>query len=242
MTAITPRGEVTPAIPDTLPTARAWLYGYVRSDHPGYRSLRVAGLPVTVASTTGKRWDSYVADLSTALTSTASWTATLGGDGRVTLAGSSSIISYPDRLGWLLGMGLDAGTSESTATTSRASRFVPPAGIPLYGAQWDSVSVEREREIVMDRSRRQGGYVWGGARVWRWTLTLHRWSLDALLTGWCLRGQVAIVGAGVSSPMSSSEPGGSLTGHALGLDGAPVWGGPTQQFATVRLLVAGSST
>lgn len=242
MSATTPFGEVIPSIPSTLPVARAWLYGYVRSDHPGYRTVRVAGNPATVASTTGKRWDLYVADLSTAMTAAASWTATLGTTGAVTLAGSSSILSYPDRLGWLLGMGLDGGTTEAVATTSRASRYIPPAGIPLFGAQWDRVSVEREREIAKDRSRRQAGYVFGGSRVWRWTLTMHRWALDALMTGWCTRGQVSILGAGVSAAMGSSEPGGVLTGHALGLDGGPVWGGPSMDFATVQLLVAGVST
>lgn len=242
MSGTTPHGEVIPSLPSTLPVARAWLYGYVRSDHPGYRTVRVGGLPATVASTTGQRWDAYVSALSTALTSAASWTATLGTDGRVTLAGSSAIVSYPDRLGWLLGMGKDGGTAEGAAATSVVSRFVPPAGIPLFGAQWDAVSVERERELVMDRSRRQGGYVWGGARVWRWTLTMHRYALDALMAGWCLRGQVTILGAGVSATMGSTEPGGALTGHALGLDGSPTWGGPSNDFATVRLLVAGSST
>lgn len=237
MTAVVPHGEVIPArLPTTLPSARAWLYGYVRSDHPGYRSITVVGAPYIVTSGT-YRWDDFVAQIQTDVG--AACDVGLDTNGLVfgSAAGGGGVVGSLDRLGWLLGFG-DGGSVSGDWT----SRYVPPAGIPLYGAQWERVSVEREREIANDRTRRQGGYVWGGARVWVWVLTMHRYALDALLTGWCLRGTVSILGAGVSSPMGSSEPGGAFTGSALGLDGSPVWSGPTNQIATVRLIVAGTTT
>lgn len=243
MTAVVPHGEIIPSsLPTALPVARAWLYGYVRSDHPGYRSMRIDGAPAIVASTTGQRWDTYIAALSTALAAAGGGTAAIQTDGRVRITGDGGFtIEAVDRLGWLAGMTTDAGKSR-IGNDEILGLSIPSAGIPLFGAQWERVSVEREREIAKDRSRRQGGYVWGGARVWVWVLTMHRYALDALLTGWCLRGTVSILGAGVSATMGSSEPGGAFTGSALGLDGSPVWSGPTNQIATVRLIVAGTTT
>lgn len=241
MTALVIPGEVTPSTPTLWPRAVGWLYSWPRSDHPGHRTISIGGAEAKVASTTGKRWDLYVADLSTALTAAAGWTATIGTDGRLTLAGSSKVVKYPDRLGWLCGMGRDAGTVETAATTSLVSRYVPPGGIPLMGITWESVDVERERELLMDRQRRQSGYVFGGARVWRWTLQMSRWGYEALCTGWCLRGKVTLAGSSTTA-ISSSVPGGALTGHALGLVGAPAWTGPNQQIARVTMLVAGTAT
>lgn len=241
MTALVTPGEVIPAVPDVWPTANGWLYSWVRSDHVGYRKISIGGSVAQVASTTGKRWDLYIADLATALTSAASWTAAIGTTGKVTLSGSSAIVGYPDRLGWLLGMGKEALTTEAAAATSQVSRYVPPGGIPLLGLSWDEVDVEREREIILDRSRRQSGHVWGGARVWRWRLTMTRFAYEALCTGWCLRGKVTLAGSSTTA-ISSSVPGGALTGYVLGPEGAPSWGGPTQSWATVTLFVAGAAT
>lgn len=232
-------GETAPAAPASWPKANAWLYSWPRSDHPGYRVVRVGGTWCQVASTTGQRWDTYVAALSTAL-SAAGWSAAIGTDGRVTLSGSSAVLSYPDRLGWLLGMGTEGGLTEGAAVTSRVSRYVPPGGIPLLGATWEEVSVERERELVMDRQRRQSGYVFGGARVWRWRLSLTRWGLEALRSRWCLRGKVTLAGSSITA-IDSATPGGALTGYALSLEGAPTWDGPTQTTCQVTLLVAGST-
>lgn len=232
---------MTPETPALWPRAVGWLYSWPRSDHPGYRRLSVGGAVAQVASTTGKRWDLYVADLSTALTSAASWAASIGTDGRVTLAGSSALVGYPDRLGWLLGMGKEALTTEGAAAASYTSRYVPPGGIPLTGVSWSEVDLQRESELVLDRARRQSGYVWGGARVWRWQLKMTRYAYQALATGWCLRGKVSLVGSSTTA-ISSSVPGGALTGHALGLVGAPSWSGPNDMIAQVTMLVAGVAT
>lgn len=238
-------GEVVPSVPPSrawsTTGAKGWLYGWARSDHLGYRQVRVGGNVAVVASTTGKRWDQYIADLSTALTAAAGWTATIGTDGRVTLAGASGILSYPDRLGWLLGMGAEAGTIEAAAVASRVSRFVPPGGIPLLGLTWTEVNVEREKELVTDRTRRQGGYAFGGARIWRWQLKMSRWAYEALCVGWCLRGKITLAGSSTTA-ISSAVPGGALTGYVLGLVGSPTWDGPTQEVCTATLIVAGDTT
>ena len=234
-------GEVAPSlVPASLPKAHGWLYSWPRSDHPGYRQLQLSGALAQVASTTGKRWDQYIADVSTALSTAGGWTASIGTTGLITISGSSKTIGYPDRLGWLMGMGAEGSTVEASVTTTRTSKFVPPGGIPLMGLTWDSVEVERERELIMDRSRRQSGYVWGGARVWRWRLHMTKWAYEALITGWCLRGKVTLMGSNATA-IGIAAPTGALTGHVLGLEGAPVWDGPTQLTARVTLLVAGST-
>lgn len=233
-------GEEPPTIPASWPKANGWIYSWVRSDHPGYRTIRVGGTWCQVASTTGTRWDQYVGALSTSLAS-AGWNAAIGTDGRVTLSGGSAVLSYPDRLGWLLGMGVEAGTTEAAATTSRVSRFVPPGGIPLLGLTWEDVTVERERETVLDKQRRQSGYAFGGARVWRWRLHMTRWALEALRSRWCLRGKVTLAGSSTTA-ISPAVPGGALTGFALSLEGAPAWDGPTETTCQVTMLVAGTAT
>lgn len=226
-------GEVVPQrVPAWLRTAPAWLYSWVRTDHPGYRRITVAGVPYTVASGT-YRWDDYIAALQTAVG--AACDVTLDSSGYIGLD-PVGVAAFPDRLGWLIGYG-----SATSSTGTSASTYVPPGGLPLLGATWDDVKVERERELVLDRSRRQSGYVFGGSRVWRWRLTMTRYSFEALCAGWCLRSKVSLVGS-TSSAMSSSTPAGVLSGYVLGLDGAPVWDGPTQEICRATLLVAGVTT
>jgi hypothetical protein len=229
--------EVLPAIPASWPTANAWLYSWVRTDHPGYRQIRIAGTTITLTSGS-YRFDDLVAELSAGTGVSAS----VSSGGRVLVSsGDPAQWAWPDRLGWLLGFGVEAGTTEAEVLEERESRFVPPGGIPLLGVTWTEVRVERESELALDRSRRQGGYVFGGARVWRCELRMTRWALEALQTGWCLRGKITLVGS-ESAAMSSTVPGGALTGVALRLDGAPSWDDSTQQTCRVTLLVAGTTT
>lgn len=231
-------GEMVQTAPRSWPTASAWLYGYVRTDHPGYRSVSWAGVTQTIASGT-YRWDDYLTAAATAFGAFVDIASDTSG--RVGLVSQTTNVPtvWLDRFGWLCGLGFDAG--ETSTIADYQSPFVPPAGIPLLGLVWSQVSVERERELSLDRSRRSSGYVFGGARIWRCTLTMTRWSYEALCTGWCLRGKVSLVGS-TSSAMSSSVPAGVLTGQVLGLEGAPVWDGPTQEICRVTMLVAGSTS
>jgi hypothetical protein len=184
------------------------------------------------------RWDDCIDALNDELFAAPdNWDATIDSAGRISLGGSSSIVTWDDRIGWLLGFGREAGDAE-TAATSLVSRFVPPGGIPCLGVTWDEVDVQRDREAVLDRSRRQQGYAFGGSRVWRVRATMTRWSLDALMTGWCLRGKISAVGADAAA-ISPSDPGGVLTGYVLGLeDVAWVDTDALQTTARVTLLVA----
>ena len=161
---------------------------------------------------------------------------------RIVVTGASGTIGSTtifDRSGWLTGLGTEAGQAYPAGDFQSA--FVPPGGIPLLGATWDRVRVEREKEILSDRSRRFGGYVFGGARIWAWRLTMTRFAYDALCTGWCLRGKVTLAGSSTTA-MAAAVPGGALTGYVLGLEGAPSWVGPSQQDIAVTLLVAATTT
>lgn len=234
MTALYIPGAVVPQVPNRWPKANAWLYGYVKTDHPGYRQVTVGGVLQQVEDGY-HRWDEYIDALDTALGS-AGWAAVIGPEGKVSLTGGDEPLVWPDRMGWLLGMVQEAGDA-SVAGLETESRWVPPGGIPLLGATWERMRHERETEIIADRSRRFGGYVWGGARLWSWRLVMTRYAYDALCAGWCLRGKVTIAGSSLTA-MGSAVPGGALTGYVLGLEGAPSWVGPTQQDAEVTLIVA----
>lgn len=230
-------GEVVPVkVPAaSWTTAQGWLYSWVRTDHPGYRLLSSDGRLLTVASGT-YRWDDFIVAINTAATAVGG-TFDKHRTGYITF-GCGTTIVWPDRLGWLLGLGVEAGGSTSG---SAQSPYVPPGGIPLLGATWDRVRVEREREIITDRSRRFGGYVFGAARLWSCRLSMTRYGYDALRTGWCLRGKVTIAGSSTTA-MAAAVPGGALTGYVLGLEGAPAWSGPTQDTCTVTMLVAAVTT
>jgi hypothetical protein len=211
--------------------ATGFIYSWVRTDHPGYRRLSVGGVPFILPSGT-YRFD----ELITAIDAAMPGTCTMASNGRVSFATAG--LGFPDRLGWLLGFGREGGTSEVTALHD--APFVAPGCIPLQSITWERVTVEREREIVTDRSRRQGGYVFGAARLWIWTVGMTRHAFDALSTGWCLRSKVTVAGASLTA-ISSAVPGGALTGHVLGLDGSPTWDGPTNDTCRARIVIAASA-
>lgn len=220
--------------------AHGFIFGHVDTALPGYRNITIGGTPATVTSGY-HRFDEYVSYLDAVLPS--SWIAEFEPTtGQVTLSGSSSTVTFPDRLGWLLGI-----CGEPTATFSGAtyctSSFVPPGCIPCLGVTWDEVDIQRDREVLYDRSRRQQGYVFGGSRVWRVRATVTRYALEALLTGWCLRGKITIQSGGNTGTMSGSDPVGELTGHVLGLtDVSWIDAESLQGLASVSILVTTTTT
>lgn len=220
--------------------AHGFLWSWVDTALPGYRDITIGGTPATIAAGY-KRFDEYVSDLDAVLP--ASWTAEFSTyAGQVTLTGPASTVSFTDRMGWLLGICGEPTTTFSSVTYC-TSAFVPPGGIPLLGVTWDEVDIQRDREVLYDRSRRQQGYVFGGSRVWRIRATVTRYALEALLTGWCLRGKVTIQSAGNTGTMSGSEPGGELTGHVLGLtDVSWIDAESLQGLASVSMLVTTTTT
>lgn len=241
-------GAVPPTAPLTWPAADGWIWSWVRTDHPGYRRLGLRSSALTrLQLTSGTyRWDELVAELQARL-ETIGWGAYLENTGAIVLyadTGEDSVLEYPDRLGWLLGLGREAGTAELGGVASGwRSRFVPPGGIPCVALDWTEVEVSHESELALDRSRRQGGYIWGAARIWRAPVVLTRWAYEALATRWCLRGQVTLWSPrGSSAAMSGANPGGTLTGTILGFEGPPTWKDDPQTMCSATLVIAGTTT
>lgn len=228
-------GQVVPRVPLSWPLAKGWIYSYVRTDHPGYRRLAPGGAPMVIASGT-YRWDLFVAELVAQLIPRGGGGGIDGGGG-VFLDTVSATCVWPDRLGWLLGFGVEAG---ATTTGEPQSLFVPPGGIPLMGVSWDEVTIEREREQIVDAARRHAGYVFGGARLWRCGVQMSGWAYEALAQRWCLRGQVTLLASSLTA-MSASVSDGALTGSILGLAGVE-WAQKQRLTCKATLIVAGNTT
>lgn len=241
MSAIVVPGEIAPEVPEAWPIAHGWLYSWVDTSTPGYRSVELTS--GTYTATSGHlRWDLFVDEINDRLqTAPEVWDLVIDGTGRINGGGDVTNVTWPERLGWLFGFGVEAGYSH-TAVTSLLSPFVPPGGIPCLGVSWEAVDLERDRELVLDRARSQQGYVFGGARVWRVRATMTRWALDALLTGWCLRGKLTAMCGNVTA-IGPVEPGGAITGHVLGLESV-AWldSGSTQSTALATILLATVTT
>lgn len=227
-------------------TPAAYLYGYVQSLTPGYRSITIGATTYTIAATTagGLVFADYVAALNTAI-SASGWSASISSTGAVQLAGSSAAVSFPDSLGLLLGMPIPPGSSAGTVTALQSS--TPPlACLPLYGATWDEVDVRRSVEYEVTRMARTHGYVYGGARVYSWRLTMDTHALTALRKGWLTRCQVRVQGTATgatgtpANALSSSNPSGYVDGYPLGIKSVR-WLDGVQEVAEVTLMVTGGA-
>lgn len=237
------RGEIIPApVPwSELPAAAAWLLGYVNAGVPGYRLFSSDGSDymVSVGVTPTHRFDGLMAAMNIARgggQTVTDWSST--GDGRFDLGAATVAMSGTlDRLGWLIGAGVEAGT-----VATLTPRYIPPAGIPLIGATWDQVDKDADRNIIRDLYRRNQGYTWGGADIFQCSLYMHRWSLDAFLTGWCQRGLVTLGGsAKLDDPWSLADPKGAITGYVVGVS-QPQWQDKTQTRALVDMAIAVGGT
>lgn len=235
--SLTTNQDMVRDTPASWPMARAWIYAWIRTDVPGYRALAVGASPITVTSGT-YRADQLVAQLDTDLTASG-WDAAIDTAGRVTVSGSpGAVVTWTDRLGWLLGLSPGAGYAEASAT-SVTSRWVPPAAIPLTGAMWSEVTIDREIETEIDRAGRRSGYVAGGARIWRWRITCSRWALQAIQCGVVLAGKVTISPHPTAvTANDSTHPKGGITGYVVRA-GSPRWLGPVEEIAELDLVVAG---
>lgn len=229
------RGEViqTPAPWDDLPTAAAWLLGYVWTADPGYRDFAAHSTAYQVTSAY-HRFDAFLTAMNFGPFADSSDTVTdwfAGGKGKFDEGGAGTTCSSTDRLGWLIGGGEAVGAT-------LAPRFIPPAGIPLIGATWERVERDADRRKIADIYRRNQGYVWGAARLFTCRLYMHRYALEAFETGWCMRGKVTLGGrAKLNDPWSLTDPRGAITGYVVGVE-APEWHGQRQQNAVVTLTIA----
>lgn len=227
-------------IPQAWPAARGWLYSWVDTAAPGYRALDVNALGALTVPAAYQRWDDYVRALEIQVEILAAPTrVSIRPDGRVRfLAGSvTDILTWTDRMGWLLGYGAEAGVVDTEWDTTGAalSRYVPPGGIPLLSCSWTEVEVACDAEAILDRHRKRHGYVYGAARLWTVRATMTRWALQALMTGWCLRGQLTAVALDDIDAIGPAQPGGAITGHVLGLDRVS-WLEPEHQRTAVVVL------
>jgi hypothetical protein len=98
-------------------------------------------------------------------------------------------------------------------------------------------SIAADDEVLSDRLVRDTGYTYGAARVLSIEATMHRWSLDALLYGWCMTGRVAFVGPNASD-IDAGVPEGSALGVRIISVDEPRFIGAAQLWATVRFTVA----
>lgn len=217
------------------------LQGYVRTDVPGYREIQIGSRLGRAASGTHLFAD-WMDAMSVAAGAAAGAIYDESTTGQLTFDVGTPL-TFPDRAGWLLGAGVEAGTTMASAV----SLYVPPGRIPLMGAVWDEVELEREVKLAVDTIKRQSGYVWGAARIWRVRLTMHRWSLDALRTGWCRAGRCRItpydttLGADSITLLASGVPNGCLDGRIVAQDAAR-WLDKTRRIAEVAMLFATTAT
>ena len=216
-------------------TPNAWLYAYIQTTTPGHKTVTIGGTSYEIADTgpAGVVWPEFVSALSSAIIASG-WSATIQSTGAVLIGGPSATLAWPDGLGRLLGMACQPGTSFGT-TTGALSQVVPYGGIPLYGATWESVRIERDVRFEVSRMARSHGYIYGGARLWEWRLTCTHHALRAIRRGFVLNRKVRIQGSDASA-MSSSNADGYLEGWPLGITGVQ-WLDKVQRIAEVTLLV-----
>lgn len=225
---------------------RAWLYGYVVTSVPGHREVQLGDYIVRVPAGTW-RWDAFIGQLDAALGSIG-WSAATsvspslgpeGGGGRVVLTGTKMALSFPDRLGALLGFGL----APQYAANEYAAPWLPLGGVPLYSATWQEVNLDREVRMRRDSTGRGLGYAWGGARLWSTRLRMSRQAVEVLTSGpgWLCGGRVAIVPVGHDWPMGGGDLDGALDGYIVSV-GQPKWDGPLELIADVPVVLATDAT
>lgn len=211
-------------LPASLPPASGYLYGWVDTTVPGHRVISTTQ-PATFTIPPGYyRGDALADEL------TSQGLATTFANGRFS---TEKTLIGTDRLGVLMGFFAQSGQQ---LPGDSASFRISPVAIPLLGAIWDAVTIDADDALTMSRSQRASGYVWGAVRVWDVTLTMHRWSFEALDFGWCTRGKVTVV-CGSETAMSSAETGGKIEGQVLSIS-RPVWSSTVELQATVTMRIA----
>lgn len=215
------------------PTPAGYLYGYVSTQVAGHRQIDVASTVYTVTSGY-YRGDALVAQVNADVAGT--WAVS---NGEITTTHGTATVTATDSLMRLLGFGTEVGDAFAGVTTKR-SIYVSPVIIPHLGAQWQAVDVARDVDLASDATIRDLSSVWGGARVWRWTITLDRYAYAAFRVGWCSRGKVAVTGTDASD-LSGGNADGVLAGHVVAVEGVE-WAGPADLgLCRVKLIVAGGT-
>mgnify|MGYP003627393279 FL=1 len=210
-------------------TPNGFLFCHVDTNVPGFRSLSAGATDSTVAAGYYD-FESYITALNAALYSLG-WTcsfSTSTGLVTYTAGGGASNLLFNDRTGHITGMQSKGGDALYAAYGPYVSSVPPPGTLWLQGATWESVNIERERVLETTRHGRGFGYIWGGAKIWRWKLQIHPKSIipsdsgnftteQPLLSSFIAKGKVKLW-MGNSNAISETHPGGYLTGHVIGLD------------------------
>lgn len=211
------------------PTPSAWLYGFIDTSVPGYRKMDVSIYAFTLADGYYS-FPAYIDQLNTRLStdfgSGGIATATTDALGRVIITTSHGDIEWTDRLGWMLGFdvtaGSDTGVALGPALTLTSDR-PPAAAIPLMSVSWARIDRAIETTVAVDRRQRGHGYVFGDNELMRFKLLLHVQALRSLREGWCLSGQVIVSTKSPSefstdSAWSTSNTDGYIQGYVVGME------------------------
>jgi len=226
----------------TAPPPGGFLYAWIDSGVPGARTVtRPGGAEITAAenhlhfvdwqklihnAVFADHGSTFTFDTATGL---ASFVANVAGDYKF------------DRCGDLCGLAHQTNVARTFAEDERLDSFYVPRGaIWLMGAEYEEIELAREVQFDQFRWRRGYGYSWGGARIYRWRLTMHKDALDSFDAGWCATGKVTLQMANATA-IADSGTGytGSLTGYVVGVQ-SQRWLGPARDVAEVELLIVGA--
>jgi len=215
---------------------RGFLYAHIDTGLPGARSMRVNSATTVTLTESYYQFPDLVGQLNTQLSSlgwAASWSSS---SGKVTITKSSgTALTWNDRLPVILGFDRTPGETESA---THSSLIQPRGAVHLLGATFEGIELKRELQIKTYRWRRSYGYAHFGAKLYRWRLTMHREGVEALEGGYCATGKITI-NMGDDAALSAANPDGALTGYVVAVESVTFLG-PTQEFAEVSLVLAGS--
>lgn len=232
-----------------LPTAspNGFLYCFVDAGVPACHKYAFNTAPEVVAdvstvSGSYQLFTDWIANFSTASVAAGggawSWSESTG---RVTIAnhtGGTLQYRWPSMAGILAGFGRrPMSSSSSTNDASLISSHVPAGAIHVLGAEITETRIQRETKHQPARLMRTFGFNWGGSRVYRWTLTIPKESLEAFRFGFCSSGKVRLSMKNAAA-ITTDQPFGYSDGWVVGVDRVQFTSSRTPDLATVSLLVA----
>jgi len=219
----------------TAPAPNGFLYAYIDTGVPGARTMKADSHTYTAAENY-QRFDSWVVAMDLALQADDHAIDFQEGTGLCTVDVDSSVTwTWVDCAGLLCGFDRSPGSSEVIASTL-LGRVIPLGAVWLMGCTWSQIELARDEEIEVFRHRRGYGYRFGGSRIFRLLLTMHKDALVAFKSGWTSSGKVTVDMKG-SGDISDTNVGGDITGHVLAVESIK-YIGPTSEYSQVSMLIA----
>lgn len=233
------------AVPTDAPAG--FLYSYIDTGLPVADKWAIGTGPevevdVSTVAESYQLFTDWIANFSTANVAagggTWSWSESTG---LVTIANhTGGTLQYR----WTSLAGIMAGfnrrpivSSISTNAAELVSTHVPAGAIHLLGAEITETQMQREKKHTPARWGRTFGYQWGGSRVYRWTLTIRKESLESFRWGFCQTGKVRLSMKNAAA-LTDDQPFGYQDGWVLGVDRLEFTSPRTPELATVSMLVA----